>query len=377
MNTNISKNNKQRILYLDVARFIAIISISLNHAVNRSYDNAVDQQLEFLSSSFGSTAFKAFVSVVSRVGVPLFLMITGVLILNKTMEKESDFKRFYKHNFLSLFITTELWLFIMFWVNVIYCPYFPYNQIWHVYGLRETIKALFETLTFQNQVTFGSMWYMPMILGMYLTLPLLCVVKDKVPKWVIYIPMAAVFFNSFVLKTLNEFITLTGRVPLESSVEEQYIFSIYYVYLLFGYFIGKGMLKKLKTWHVSVLTILTFGINWATQIYMYSSAENILIDYYSLGNLINAIFLFELIRRTQGKFEWCKKPICYISKESFAIYFIHIIIMSLMTWNIEFNLPKSAVLIILEVSSFVGSMLIIEILKRFKFCKKYLLSIKD
>ena len=45
----------QRIYWLDVARVVAIISISLNHAVNRSYDNYTDQMAEFISSPMYST----------------------------------------------------------------------------------------------------------------------------------------------------------------------------------------------------------------------------------------------------------------------------------------------------------------------------------
>lgn len=105
----------KRLFYLDVARFIAIISISLNHAVNRSYENYNNQMAEFFALPFGSTLFKTFISVFSRIGVPLFLMITGVLILNKKMESASDVKRFYKHNLLSLLITTEIWYVLMYW----------------------------------------------------------------------------------------------------------------------------------------------------------------------------------------------------------------------------------------------------------------------
>ena len=39
-----------RSYYLDIARAIAIISISLNHAVNRTYDNYFGQMEEFLES---------------------------------------------------------------------------------------------------------------------------------------------------------------------------------------------------------------------------------------------------------------------------------------------------------------------------------------
>ena len=47
-----------RSYYLDIARAIAIISISLNHAVNRIYDNYFGQMEEFLESSYLSSLLK-------------------------------------------------------------------------------------------------------------------------------------------------------------------------------------------------------------------------------------------------------------------------------------------------------------------------------
>ena len=45
---NIDSPKKSRLLYLDIARTIAIISISFNHAVNRTYDNYGNQHAQFL-----------------------------------------------------------------------------------------------------------------------------------------------------------------------------------------------------------------------------------------------------------------------------------------------------------------------------------------
>lgn len=69
-----------RSYYLDIARTIAIISISLNHAVNRTYDNYFGQMEEFLESSYLSSLLKSVVTVFSHLGVPLFLMISGALL---------------------------------------------------------------------------------------------------------------------------------------------------------------------------------------------------------------------------------------------------------------------------------------------------------
>ena len=70
-----------RSYYLDIARAIAIISISLNHAVNGTYDNYAGQMEEFLELSWASSLLKAVTTMFSHLGVPLFLMISGALLL--------------------------------------------------------------------------------------------------------------------------------------------------------------------------------------------------------------------------------------------------------------------------------------------------------
>ena len=99
------KTDRPRILYLDAARCAAVFLIALNHAVNRSWANFGAVAEEFHSISLPSTVVKALLTVASRYGVPLFLMITGALILRKRFETAEDVRRFYRHNWLSLLIT--------------------------------------------------------------------------------------------------------------------------------------------------------------------------------------------------------------------------------------------------------------------------------
>ena len=61
-----------RSYYLDIARAIAIISISLNHAVNRTYDNYSGQMAEFLELSWASSLLKAVTTMFSHLGVRRF-----------------------------------------------------------------------------------------------------------------------------------------------------------------------------------------------------------------------------------------------------------------------------------------------------------------
>ena len=72
---------KNRIAYLDIARSLAIISITFNHAVNRSYATESGQFAEFQSIPLFLTIIKAVLYAFSRIGVPLFVMISGALLL--------------------------------------------------------------------------------------------------------------------------------------------------------------------------------------------------------------------------------------------------------------------------------------------------------
>ncbi len=58
----------------------------------------------------------------SHLGVPLFLMISGALLLEKRIKDENDIRRFYRHNLLGLVITSEIWYFLMFWFRVFVIP---------------------------------------------------------------------------------------------------------------------------------------------------------------------------------------------------------------------------------------------------------------
>ena len=109
---NMSENN--RIRYIDLARAIAILSITFSHAVNRSYAISSGSYKEFLKIPFRHILIKGGLYTFSRTGVPLFLMITGALLLSRDYTGDK-LKHFLKHNWLTLLITTEIWLVIMFW----------------------------------------------------------------------------------------------------------------------------------------------------------------------------------------------------------------------------------------------------------------------
>lgn len=247
-----------RSYYLDIARAIAIISISLNHAVNRTYDNYFGQMEEFLESSYLSSLLKSVATVFSHLGVPLFLMISGAL-----------------------------------------------------------------------------------------------------------------------LPALNSLLVLRDIPPMDTAVHLFNLCSIYYLYVFAGYFISQGGLQRLRTGEVAVLTVLLFALICGYQLYAYSDWVDYLVDYDFPLLLLCAMGLLELLRRGAEHLRGLRPVVTYLAKISFGVYFIHILIMSLLEWNMNFDgWARSLKLLFLEGVSVGGSILLIALFSGIPFCRRRMFGIK-
>ena len=372
-------NYNKRILYLDILRAIAIISITFNHAVNRSFAIYSGQFLEFQDIPLYLTIIKVVLYAFSRIGVPLFVMITGALLLSRDYsEDEGSISRFIKHNWLQLFITTEIWLAIMFW----YMQLSP-QSILFTRGLLHTIARFGLTLLFLNPITMGSMWYMEMILCVYLLIPVIAIAIKKIRFKYFLIPMIIVIFCSYILPDINGIIGAIGLdFSFETKLTSANVFSMYVVYLLFGYYISKGALAQVPAkilWFVLMAAFVGFCV---FQTWFYSVEYNFVVAEgdRSIFPMVIAVVLFELVRRYKtGKNEVLEKLAIKLSIISFGIYFVHICIMQGLNTLIGHFGPNIVLLqkfILLESVSLFGSIIIIYLCCKNKLMKKYLFHIK-
>lgn len=84
---------KNRIIYLDIARTFAIIFVVLCHSVELIYKMNLQG---WISISLNARIFKTIVFTLGRIGVPLFLFLTGYLLLNRKYDNDADIKNFIK-----------------------------------------------------------------------------------------------------------------------------------------------------------------------------------------------------------------------------------------------------------------------------------------
>lgn len=373
MSAPISGNRPERKYYLDLARTVAILSITLNHAVNRSYDNYYYQQAEFESLALWDSAFKALITVFSHIGVPLFLMISGALLFTKRMENGNDLKKFYRHNLLGLLITTEIWYVIIYFFMVLLDPATKILEG----GPLLVLGGLTQTMLFQNQTTMASLWYMPMIMSLYTTIPFAIIAKNKLGLKALLLPLILVFVNFMCVPAFNVIQEVRGSWKLYTALREYNLCSVYYLYIFAGVAVSEGMLGRLKTKILAWLTAVCFCLTCVYQLWLYSTPVNHLLMEPSPSILITSTLTFELIRRIAPRFESWKSGITYLSKIAFGIYFVHILIMSGMYWYMDLSaMARPLRVVFYEAVSFLGSIGIIWALAKIPVCKKYLFLIK-
>lgn len=145
-----------RVDWIDIAGAFAICCVVLNHGIETVYPLHAQ---EFALYPIAERVFALASFTLGRLGVPIFLMITGYLLIDREWNGESCL-RFWKKNWFGLLVCTEIW-----WV------------IYHCFDSLHSrapfdLLACLEDLLFFQKSEMPHAWYMPVILGLYLLLPM-------------------------------------------------------------------------------------------------------------------------------------------------------------------------------------------------------------
>ena len=366
--------SQTRVFYLDAARAAAIALVALNHAVNRTWNNYSWVQEEFVRISRLSTGLKALLTVASRYGVPLFLMITGALILSRPFDSRESVRRFYRHNWLRLLITGEIWTFLGYWFLVFVEPG---SRVLADGGIGGAVLGCVKTMLFLDPVRFDSMWYLPMILCIYLLLPMLAWLLQGFPEpRALLYPMIGVFLCDMLVPAVNAGLSLLALPTLHFAVFDYYFPSSYLLYVLAGWWICRGGLGRLSDRAVVLSAALSYLLCVGLQFLCYSRSEH-LLSYMSPGILLSSALVFECFRRYAGGLLRWEKPITAMSRAAFALYLLHIFFNMSFHWYVDFSAwSRSAKVLFLEIVPLALSGLVIWPLAKIPFFRKYVFLIK-
>lgn len=302
---------QKRILWLDYARCFAIICVVLIHGVERIY--AYDAQQTAMLSA-GSLLFRNIAFVAGRLGVPVFLAITGYLLLDREYSSADKIFRFYKHNLLPIIITTEIW-------NLIY------DAVIFIGNGKFDFDMLIRDLLFFKTNQMGNMWYMPMIIGVYVALPFVANAIRNIETKALAVPFVLLGLSVFAFCFYSQLKSVFGWSFQASAVLDiSFLGGTYGFYILFGVLCKRGSFKKVPScvlWLVvaaasaAAIWFFTFSIRVGKPVRMW---------YDFIGVMLASCSVFELFSRMNESSAFAKKlaPLATgISVSSFGTFFVH------------------------------------------------------
>ena len=357
---------KKRVFSLDFCRVLAVLSIISNHALNTIFDAGA--YAYWNQSPLSEKVFTVVGYIFSRVGVPLFLMITGALILSKKFETGEDITKFYKHNLIPLIVTVEIW-------NIIY--YF-FSMFLHQTNF--DLNSLIYILLFMKNSTFPHMWYMPMIIGIYLFLPLVSMAMQKLSLKSIKIPLIVVILASFILPNLQCFLQFFryDALYIHSILDLSFGGGVYGVYIILGYYIFREKVyEKISLKWLILGCIVCFAGSCIFQIIGYIHNSNDIVYYNFIGILLFGICIFTMILKLKDcAYVKIKNLITYLSRISLGLYFVHRPILFIFEKFVSLPFSNIVTVLIYYIFSILLSIAIIFVISKVKFLSEKLLLIK-
>ena len=336
---------KQRVFYLDFLRVFAIAMVLALHSIN-SYILRPD--LYGTASWYVNLIINAF----ARTGVPIFLMISGCLML--TSDKTGNFKQFYKKSLLHILIP------LLFW-NV---AYFVFRC---AMGYADfDMKTLLSDLI--NAGSEYHLWYLYSLVGIYLIAPFLKILVDYCTMRQQLLLLLLMMFGTTIRPFIN---TVT---PVYIYLFDP-LFNGYLSCFLMGYILSKGKSNRKNAGIFALIGLICVVVSvlFHDRASSNGGIDLIFNNGYSLPHYFLAASVFVIIKFIFEHKSICKNFIALLSRCSFGIYLVHVAVMELVVRYFMVNTSPILASAYLFAVTFVVSFVISFALSKIKYVKRLVL----
>ena len=345
------RENKDRLIGLDLLKIVSAFMIAVIHASGGVFNN----------HELGSLVWKEglVLNAATRFAVPVFLMISGALLLGRKISLDKAIKKAIIAG-IALFV----WSFVFILTKKIL-----WNDGNVVY---DTVMILF------NKRVSGHLWYGYLLIWIYLFSPILNILYESLSnKMRIYFIILGLLVPSAVDSIINYF-----------SFDVQLLQNSFFIYMNLGYisvlFIGRMIYENKEKISVIlggvssviglVLTILlTEGISMRL-----GTSTHTFFSELEIGNIMYAfgIMLLGCKLNWKGDNTFIKKIIIKVSELAMGIYFSHALVMWLIgdnisiqgiTLKIDNSVPECLIFVCII---FIGTIIMIAPLANIPYLKK-------
>lgn len=295
-------------------RIIACFFVIFNHTGVNGF---------FLFSLYSPHTFSywiyLFFSIFCKFSVPLFLCISGALLLNNTKNESISYTT--RHRLFRFLIVLTFFSFFYYLLET-HHQHQQINLITFIYGL------ISKNWNF-------SYWYLYLLISFLLVLPLLCKLTKNLTTNNYYYIFSCFIFFSPILSLLN-FID----IPINQYLIPSFFNSMIIIYPLLGYFLehlfNKNITPKIiiKIWIINIFfIILSTLLTYYKAIITGECSEAKSQDFHSIFVIINCISIYITTKYLTNKIKFnhfAQKIIILLGRCSFGIYLFHIFAMMIL-----------------------------------------------
>ncbi|MDO4741758.1 MAG: acyltransferase family protein [Candidatus Saccharibacteria bacterium] len=349
------QTTQNRIIYFDFLRIFAIIAVIFVHVAAENWYSTEPRSLTWNLYSL--------VDSLVRWGVPIFVMISGALFLNRNQ----SLKKIFRKHIIKLIILFFVW-------SLIYA-------IWESSVGNAVTISDFLINFFKGP---AHLWFLPMIIGLYLITPLLQkIISDK--KSTRYFLTLSLIFAFIIPEVIN---IIDIVFPTTANVLK-YIngcLNLNFVLGFSGYFIlgfclhNTKISKKQETiiYLLGALGIVVTIILSALASYYKNAPTAVFYENMSINVLLPSIAIFVFTKKHLNNQLSPKKQklLLTLSKCTLGVYLVHLLILFMLDYFLNFNTASFNPLLAiptLGLSVIVISLIITLILNQIPFIKKWLI----
>lgn len=289
-----------RVIYIDLLRIVATFSVIFLHVAAGNWNNVG-------VGTFQWNVFNFYDSIV-RFGVPIFVMISGMFLLNP--EKQIDYKDIYIKYIARILMVLISWSFL----------YALYTNI--------TNYEVFNKDAFMKSFIFGHyhLWYLYMLIGLYIFTPILR--KIVVDKNAIEYFLLVSFIVTFIFPIIVKVFELVDFDIFIKKFNLYFTFG-YVAYYIGGYYFSIYDIKKKYRNIIYVLGVLGLIFTYTlTNIISLRTekGDSTFYSYFSPNVMIISLAIFVFFKYEVSKIQFNKgamKLINILSENSFRIYLVH------------------------------------------------------
>ena len=293
---------KKRDFGLDLVRCVAILGVLLIHACAGGLDRPVGS-LDWLASLFWGS--------VSRASVPLFLMVSGALLLRP--EKELSLRRLWGHNIARIAAALAFWA--------------------TAYGLFDAVRngqkiggILRDLLLFRHEF---HLYYLHILLLVYALIPLLRALCRAASRRELCYALALWAAAGILYPTLRQFWPFSRL----SGIPAQWALNMTWSaagYALLGYAAKKYPPRRMAAaFSAAAGFAICFGGTWALSAARGANAT-FLLEGMSPGPALLGFGIFGLCNAARCERPLLRRTVGLLSRASFCVYLSHVFFLRLL-----------------------------------------------